>query len=73
MTIRMRQIAPAVIEEFWFWFAAETDNLANLIENKDYSKIAALLEPQVKRLHRDLAWEVGPGKDTACQLTITSA
>ncbi len=73
MTIRKQQIAPAVIEEFWYWFSSETDNLANLIENKDYSAVAALLEPQVKRLHRDLAWEVGPGNNSPCQMTITSA
>lgn len=73
MTIRKRQIAPEVIEEFWSWFTSESDHLSYLAENKDNIKIAAALEPRIKRLHKDLAWELGPGKSAPCQLIITSA
>lgn len=74
MGLRKRQqIDTSLIEDFWSWFASEADNLAGLLDAAKSEELAEILDPRVARLHRDLAWEVGPGKKSPYSLTITSA
>lgn len=73
MTLRKKHIDTGLIEDFWFWFASEAEILARLLDSNRAEKLAAALDPRVARLHRDLAWEIGPGKKTPYALTITSA
>jgi hypothetical protein len=68
MSIDSRSIA-----NFWRWFEQNSSRLERMLDTNDASALSGKLGSQIKRLHSDLSWEVGPGKTKEYSLTISSA
>ncbi|MBL8932769.1 MAG: DUF695 domain-containing protein [Kineosporiaceae bacterium] len=73
---RRRTAEPAPVNEavigFWRWWDQHADEVAGALSNGHSHAVEGMVGPQVARIHPDLAWEVGAGREAAYLLVVSS-
>jgi len=59
------------IAAFWTWWATVEDQLANIDETPPSDAVLEGMDTRLKAMHRDLAWELGPGLHKRHALTVS--
>jgi hypothetical protein len=59
------------IQRFWEWFAERSTYLSSLHSSGHTDRLATLINGQLDKINPQLAWELGPGKNTKNSLTTT--
>jgi Family of unknown function (DUF695) len=61
----------SAIEEFWTWWATARDRIAAAIEGGTVGDSVAEISDRVDRVHKDLAWELAPGRTSKHALVVS--
>lgn len=59
------------IAAFWTWWASVEDQLATIDRAPPSDAVLEGMDARLKAMHRDLAWELGPGVHTRHALTVS--
>lgn len=61
------------IAAFWAWWEASRPQVDAMVAAGDSDGLAERLAPAVGAVHRDLVWELAPGREAAHALVVTAA
>lgn len=61
----------AAIQRFWAWWADAKGQFAAEFAAEDLRRLAPEMTRAVRAVHRELAWEVGPGVSAKHQLCVS--
>ena len=65
--------SPEAVPDFWRWWTTEGGrHCAHLLDGGNLTALRPVIGPAVERVHPDLDWEVGPGRNGAWQLVVTA-
>jgi Family of unknown function (DUF695) len=67
-------LRPDALAAFWQWWSSVKDHVAAAIANRTLGKspLVGYISTAVHNLNRDLAWELGPGRTSQHNLTVTA-
>jgi hypothetical protein len=61
-----------LIEDFWAWFAQNSSQIIDLYSRNDVMDLSDLINHQINKIDKQLAWEIGPGIHKPYLFTISS-
>lgn len=61
----------SAIEDFWTWWATARERIAAAIEGGTVGESVAEISDHVHRIHKDLAWELAPGRTSKHALVVS--
>ena len=61
----------AAVQKFWTWWTQAKDRIAMSMDADDFGRFPQEIGSAVRAVHRELAWEVGPGLNAKYQLCIS--
>jgi Family of unknown function (DUF695) len=72
---RVPELSPSeAVDAFWRWWITEgARHCAHLLDGGNAPALEPVIGPALRRVHRDLAWEVGPGRTGGWLLVVTAA
>jgi hypothetical protein len=59
------------IQKFWLWFSEHRSEFARLLDSREASRLAKLINTKLELLYPDLQWEMGPGINKEFQFVIS--
>lgn len=59
------------IQRFWLWFSEHRGEFARLLDSREATRLAGLINEKLEALYPSLQWEMGPGIQKEFQFVIS--